>query len=86
VAVSATFDKPELTASPCEFVLKFPFPTLTIVLPTFVFPPFPLPIFSFSFAISCSLDNPIDVTAGLEWGGSRKALFDPDPDDQPDDT
>lgn len=82
--VEASFDKPELNASPCEFVLKLPFPTLTISLPAFVFPPFPLPIFNFSFALSCSLDNPIAVSADLPYGGGRKALFDPDPDDQPD--
>lgn len=43
------------------------------------FPP-PIPIPRIGIGISCDLNNPIDVSASLEFGGGRKPLFDPDPD------
>lgn len=43
----------------------------------------PLPIkFSFSLGINCSLDNPFDVSAGVTYGGGRKASGPRDPDDK----
>ena len=80
-----SFDKPELNANPCEFRIVLPIPTLNLVLPAIPFPPFPLPIFNLSLSLTCSLDNPIDVSGGLAFGGGRTPCFDPSPDDEEDD-
>ena len=74
------FESPELNASPCEFRIKIPIPTFSLQIPAIQLPSLPIPVFSLSLAISCSLDNPIDLSGGLEWGGGRKPKFDPDPD------
>jgi len=79
------FDKPELNANPCEFKIVIPFPKLNLVLPAIPFPPFPIPIFNLSLTLTCSLDNPIDVSGGITFGGGRISCFDPDPDDDEDD-
>ena len=72
------FESPSLNANPCEFSLKLPIPKLNIKLPSIPLPKIPLPIFNFDFSLSCSLDNPIDVTAGLKFGGGRVTCFDTD--------
>src|SRR5574338_1056826 len=50
--------------------LKIPLPNLP-----------PLPTFNISFALNCSLSNPIDVSAGVAWGGGRASNLPADPDD-----
>lgn len=65
----------ELKASLCEFSLKlpsFPFPPAFSIKIPFP-PPFPFP--KFSFALSCDPSKPIDITAGIEFGGGRQACF-----------
>lgn len=80
-SASASFDKPELNANPCEFKLKLPSFTFGLVLPPIKFPPFDIPIPRFKLSLSCDLSNPIDVSAGLEFGGGRASNNDPSPDD-----
>lgn len=79
--VNPAFTKPEINASPCEFAFKLPTFTFGLKLPSFKFPPFEIPIPRFRLAISCDLSKPIDVSAGVEAGGGRVALFDTSPDD-----
>lgn len=80
--VEANFDKPDLNASPCAFSLKLPTLSFSLNIPFPDFPPpFPFPIPMFRFALSCDLNNPIDIAAGVKPGGGRKAVYDPDPDD-----
>jgi hypothetical protein len=56
------------------FIFKFP------ALPSLPgFPP-ALPIPRISLGLNCSTDNPVDVTAGVAYGGGRVAKFDPDQD------
>lgn len=74
------FEKPELNASPCNFEFKLPKFSFGFFF-RFKFPPFDLPIPRFRLAISCDLSNPIDVSAGLDFGGGRVAKFDLSPDD-----
>ena len=59
-------------ASVCDVTIKLPkFPLPPVfVLPPIPFPP-PLPIPKFSFGLSCNLKDPIDITAGLSFGGGR---------------
>lgn len=80
---SASFDEPELNAEPCEFKFKLPSFTFGFTLPPIKFPPFEIPIPRLRLALSCDLSKPIDVSAGLEFGGGRVAEFDPSPDDDP---
>jgi len=70
-------------ASVCDITIKLPkFPLPPVfVLPPIPFPP-PLPIPKFSFGLSCDLKNPIDITAGISFGGGRIACFTSNPDDQ----
>lgn len=81
VDADASFTKPEINASPCNFEFKLPSFTFGFKLPSFKFPPFEIPIPRFRLAISCDLSNPVDVSAGLEFGGGRAAKSDPSPDD-----
>lgn len=83
-SAGVAFNEPTLNASPCNFQIQIPLPKLNIVLPPIPFPPFPLPVFSLNLAISCSLDNPIDVSAGLSFGGGRSPCYDTSFDDEPD--
>ncbi len=80
VGADPSFTKPELNASPCNFSFKLPSFSFgfSLVLPPF--PP-PLPIPRFRLAITCDLNNPIDVSAGIEFGGGRTPASDPSPDD-----
>lgn len=80
VSADASFSKPELNASPCNFSFKLPSFSFGFTLPPIPFPP-PLPIPRFRLAISCDLHNPIDVSAGIDFGGGRVAQSDPSPDD-----
>jgi hypothetical protein len=81
LAADASFTKPELNASPCEFKFKLPKFSFGLQLPGFKFPPFDLPIPHFKLTLSCDLSNPIDLTASIEPGGGRKSNNDPSPDD-----
>ncbi len=78
-----SFSKPTLNANPCNFSFTLPSFTVTLVLPTIPFPPpLPFPIPSFEFKLSCSLDQPISVSAGLTWGGGKIPCFEPSPDEE----
>lgn len=77
---SASFEAGPPAASLCGFALptfRFAF---SLKLPALPIPP-PIPFFSFSLSLNCDLSNPLNVSAGLNWGGGRVATFDPDPDD-----
>ncbi len=80
-SADASFTKPELNASPCDFKFKLPTFKFGLVLPTFKFPPFDIPIPHFKLTLSCDLKNPIDISASIEPGGGRKSNNDPSPDD-----
>lgn len=71
-------------ALPCGISIKLPIPDISIILPTlllsFSFPP----KFPFSFSLNCDPTDPIDISAGLPYGGGRVACFDPNPDDSDD--
>jgi hypothetical protein len=67
-------------ASLCGFTLPFLSFSLSFHLPALAFPP-PFPIFGISFGLNCSLDNPINVSASLPYGGGRIGTSDPDVDD-----
>lgn len=79
--VTADFTAPQINANPCNFSFKLPTFKFGFVLPTFKFPPFDIPIPRFRLAISCDLSQPIDVSAGLDFGGGRTPNGDPSPDD-----
>lgn len=83
-SASASFGKPEINASPCNFGFKLPSFSFGFVLPPFKFPPFDIPFPKFRIAISCDLSKPLDVSAGVEWGGGRTSNHDPSPDDSDD--
>jgi hypothetical protein len=81
VETSASFEPGPTAFDICGF--KFP------PLPKFSFgfklPSLKLPIppkFSISIGINCSLENPFDVSAGVEWGGGRQSSGPRDPDDR----
>lgn len=78
--IEPAFTSPELNAEPCNFEFKLPNFTFGFNLPPFAFPP-PIPIPRFRFAISCDLSKPIDVSAGLDYGGGRVSSYDLSPDD-----
>lgn len=63
-------------------ICGFKFPPLFKFSFRFNLPTFELPTFNFNFAIgiNCSLDNPFDVSAGVSYGGGRKASGPRDPD------
>lgn len=48
-------------------------------LPPISFPP-PIPNFRLSLGLNCSLSNPINISAGVAYGGGRVPNSDPDPD------
>jgi hypothetical protein len=75
---SASFNDPSVNASVCNFQFKLPSFAFGFVLPPIPFPP-TLPFPKFGFELSCRLPNPINVSAGLEFGGGRIACFDVDP-------
>ena len=74
----------EVVASICGFSLKIPdiFPPISINLPSLedLLPKLPFP--KLSFALSCDPNNPIDITAGLEFGGGRLPCQLPDQDNE----
>ncbi len=70
-------------ASVCDFKLRIP--NLPIPpkfkLPPIPFPP-PLPIPKLSFTLSCDLNKPIDISAGLKFGGGKIPCVLPNPDEE----
>lgn len=67
-------------ASLCGF--KFPPPftlTLAFKLPKIPFPTLPIPYVQ--LGLSCDLNNPINISAGVADGGGRTANAPPNPDD-----
>ncbi len=79
-SITAGFSKPEINASPCEFRFKLPAFTFGFTLPDIPFPP-PLPIPHLSLSHSCDLSKPIDVSAGISFGGGRTSNAPSSPDD-----
>lgn len=80
-AASAGFSQSPIPAATlCGFALpKLSF-KLGFKLPALKFPPAPSS-FGVSLGLNCSTDNPINVSAGLPYGGGRVSTSDPDPDD-----
>lgn len=78
-AVSAGFEEGPPVASLCGFAIPSFLFKLSFNLPAISFPP-PLPSFFIALGLNCSLNNPLDVSAGVPYGGGRQASFDPDPD------
>lgn len=84
--VGVEFGKPgegDIKASLCEFSFtlpSFPIPPV-FVLPPIPFPP-PLPIPKISFSLSCDPNKPIDISAGIAWGGGKIPCVLPDPDQE----
>lgn len=73
----------KVVASVCGFGIKIPnipIPPISIALPDILslIPKIPFP--KFAFALTCDPNNPIDITAGLEFGGGRIPCADPPSD------
>lgn len=82
---SATADfPPSPAATTCGFSFALPKFTVKIFIPGFKFPP-KLPLPFLSLALSCDLANPINVSAGVKFGGGRvsNAPLDPDLQEEP---
>ena len=81
ITAAAGFSTSPIPAeSLCGFALPFLSFKLAFRPPALGFPP-PLPDFGISFGLNCSLDNPINVSASLPYGGGRIGTSDPDVDD-----
>ena len=80
VEAGASFSPGPTAASICGFA----FPPIFKLNFGFKLPPLPSLSLSFNFSIgiNCSLDNPFDVSAGVKYGGGRKASGPRDPDDK----
>jgi hypothetical protein len=76
-SASADFSAPTLNAKECKLEIKLPSFSFGFVLPKIPFPPI-LPFPKFGFALSCKLPIPLDVSAGLAFGGGKVACFDVD--------
>lgn len=71
-----------LSASICGFEPKLPsIPFPPVFSLPFEFPP-PLPKLKLAWSLTCDPSKPIDITAGIEWGGGRVGCQDDDPDQQ----
>jgi hypothetical protein len=77
-AVGGTVSTPEFPDF-CGFSLPTASFSFGFVLPTISFPP-ELPDLRVSLGINCSLSNPVNISAGVPYGGGRVGSFDPDPD------
>lgn len=83
-SVDAGFALGPPVASLCGFAipsLRFKFGLKFPGLPGISFPP-PLPFPFLSLGIHCDSDNPLDVTAGVKYGGGRVSNAPPDPDQE----
>jgi hypothetical protein len=81
VSADAGFSDSKPAASFCGFKIPLPYLKFALNLPAIKLPPFP-PKIKLSLGINCSLSNPVNFSAGLEWGGGRQGKHDPDPDDE----
>jgi hypothetical protein len=63
----------------CGFKLPFLLFGFSFNVPEFDFPP-KLPVFRLSIGINCLLSNPVNISAGVAYGGGRVSTSDPDPD------
>jgi len=81
VTADAGFSNSPPAASLCGFKIPKLFINFGLHIPFPSLPPFP-PKFKLSLGINCDLKNPLSFSAGLEWGGGRVGVHDPDPDDQ----
>lgn len=77
----------EVVASICGFSLALPdipIPPIKVTLPPIdlLLPKLPFP--KLNFVLSCSPDKPIDITAGLEFGGGRVPCVISSDDDEED--
>ncbi len=81
-SADAGFSDSKPAASLCGFKIPLPYIKfgLNLPLPSIKLPPFP-PTIKLSIGINCSLSNPVNFSAGLEWGGGRQGSFEPDQDD-----
>jgi hypothetical protein len=66
-------------ASLCGFSLPKSLFKFGFKLPALAFPP-AIPTPYLALGLNCSLSNPLDVSAGLRYGGGRTPNADPDPD------
>lgn len=73
----------EVVASICGFDLTLPDIDIPpkFFLPSIDFPP-PFPIPKLAFSLTCDPDKPIDITAGIEFGGGRIPCYVPNEDDE----
>lgn len=78
-SADASFNAPSLNASLCNFQLKLPSFSFGFVLPPLPFPP-NIPFPKFGFALSCNPADPINVSAGIAYGGGKIPCLDADPD------
>ena len=78
--VKSDFDSGAVEAEGCSIKIALPTWTLGFKIPPIPFPP-PLPIPRLSLVLSCDPSKPLDVSAGVEWGGGRKSQVDKSPDD-----
>ncbi len=62
----------------CKFKLPSFLFKIKFKLPPINFPP-KLPSFSLSLGLNCDLSNPLNVTAGVKFGGGRVSTGEPDP-------
>lgn len=63
----------------CGFKIPFLLFGFSFKIPDFSFPP-ALPVFRLSIGINCLLSNPVNISAGVAYGGGRVSTSDPDPD------
>lgn len=81
ISANAGFDDSGPPAAElCGFKLPFAFFGFAFELPPITFPP-AFPRFGVALGLNCSLDNPINVSASLPYGGGRIGTSDPDGDD-----
>lgn len=78
-----SFGSGAVIAGPCGLSLTLPTINIDLLLPRILaninFPP----KLAFNFSLNCNLSNPIDVSAGLDFGGGRISCSPPNPDDDP---
>lgn len=64
----------------CGFALPLPGYVFGLKLPSPIpFPP-PIPKLKLAIGLNCALNNPLDVSAGVDFGGGKVANADLDPD------
>ncbi len=80
IAADASFQAGPPVAQLCGFKLPSLQFSFGFTLPPINFPP-KLPSLQAAIGLNCDTDNPLDISAGLDWGGGRVGTQDPDPDD-----